>query len=131
MEYLLTWEQKRGYLHFRIVGNNTAENVRRWVTEGLELCITHKCHKVLVEENLTGPSLGVGETFWIIDEGCRKACDIITDMAYIDANPTHQKDMLEFSETVARNRGINMRVFSKVDDAVNWLKGDRRDNMCQ
>ena len=101
----------------KVQGDNTAANVRRWVKEGLDVCARLNCSRVLVEEYLEGRSLGVSETFWVVEEGCRAARMLITHMAYVDANPEHKKEMVAFAEMVARNRAVNVRVFCQVREA--------------
>lgn len=124
MEYRFSAELKDGYLHLRVEGDNTPETHRRWVAEGLEACRRHGRSKVLVEERLGGESLGLGDIFWIVNEWSQAAQLSVTHLAYVDANPGHSADRLAFGETVARNRGLNLRGFASVGEAERWLVGE-------
>jgi hypothetical protein len=43
-------------------------------------------------------------------------------MAYVDINPEHDLGEMKFSENVAVNRGISVRVFATVQEAEAWLE---------
>jgi hypothetical protein len=49
----------------------------------------------------------------------------ILRIAYVDTNPEHDPKTMKFAETVATNRGVNVRVFSGLEDAEKWLVGER------
>ena len=40
----------------------------------------------------------------------------------MDVNPEHAKGRMLFAEAVAVRRGVNVRVFSTVADAEQWLR---------
>lgn len=124
MDYQFSVEVKTGYLHVRVRGDNTIESVRRWVRDGLEALKKNRCGRVLVEECLEGESLSDNDTFAVVVESIRAAGSLVTHMAYVDANPAHRKEEIEFSEYVARLRGMNMRVFPDVAKAEAWLGQD-------
>lgn len=42
-------------------------------------------------------------------------------IAYVDVNEDHNSALMKFAETVAVNRGINIRLFENVHDAERWL----------
>lgn len=45
-------------------------------------------------------------------------------IAVLDAQLDQLTDNLQFFETVCRNTGLNIRVFTVMDDAVQWLRSD-------
>jgi PAS domain-containing protein len=124
MDYKFLSELKDGYLHIRVEGDYATDTMRRWVAEGLEACRRHGCSKVLVEERLAGDSLGLGDIFWIVTEWSQAAQLSVTHMAYVDIDPGHRNDLCGFAETVARNRGLNLRAFGSIEEAERWLVGE-------
>ena len=68
--HLIT-EGKSGYAHVRVTGENTRENVMRYLLEVNERCVQQKFPAVLIEENLSGPSLNIAEVFAIVSERSR------------------------------------------------------------
>jgi hypothetical protein len=42
-----------------------------------------------------------------------------------DVNSDHDSSRMKFAETVAVNRGVNVRIFADVREAANWLTSTR------
>jgi hypothetical protein len=104
-------------------GNNDAQTVQRYLMEINAASVQHKMDTVLIEENLAGPSLNYAEMYWQISDGSKKALPIRC-FAYVDVNPEHDAERLKFIETVAVNRGVNIRLFKTVAEAESWLDGN-------
>ena len=121
MSYILKLEEKTTYLHATVTGENTKENVMRYLFEVMGACLQHDYKKVLIIENLAGPGLGVFNMFEITGEVSTEAVRAGLQIAYVDVNIEHDMNALRFSETAARNRGINVRIFSDVREAERWL----------
>jgi hypothetical protein len=68
MTYTLTIDQKPTYLHATVTGQNSRENVVRYLEEILRECIARNCFRVLIEECLEGPRLGMLDVFKIASE---------------------------------------------------------------
>jgi hypothetical protein len=119
--YRFAVDRRPEYLHVSVTGENTVANVRRILRDVLCACAEHGCARVLLEEHLTGPSLGTVDVFEIVAEGSHAAVSALEQMAYVDTNPEHDASQLEFIETVAVNRGIRVRVFATVAEAEAWL----------
>ena len=79
------------------------------------------CSRVLIEENLLGPSLNIINVYTIVNKASRLAALTMRQIAYVDVNPAHEMGISQFAETVANNRGVNARMFRNVRDAENWL----------
>ena len=122
MTYHLAIEAKSGYLHVRVTGENTRENVARYLVEVNQHAVRNQCAAVLIEENLRGPSLNIAEIFAVVAERSRDVAPHIRSIAYVDVNPEHSKGRMLFAEAVAVQRGVNVRVFSTVADAEQWLR---------
>jgi len=119
--YQLTIEDKGGYLHFRVTGPNTAESVRGYLADVYFACAQRDRAAILVEENLAGPGLGLVEIFEIVSEASERTWPHVRRLAYVDVNPAHSRPDMQFAETVAVNRGINVRLFATVAEAEQWL----------
>ena len=119
MPYHVSLEQKPGYLHAVVTGENSAENVAAYYRDVLQACREHQCYRVLVEERLEGPRLKMMDVFRIASEGSAAAAGIIQALAYVDVNA--EGDLMQFAETVGVNRGIPVRLFATVDEAEQWI----------
>jgi len=125
MTYQLRFDQKPGYLHAVVTGKNSRESVLRYVEEVGRECAARGCVRVLIEERLEGPRLGTTDIFRIATQGSQRARGALEALAFVDVNAESRS--MDFAETVAVNRGVPVRVFSTVDDAVSWLLADRAE----
>lgn len=122
MSYELRLTQEPEFLHAVVTGTNSRENVAAYLNEVRNECVARNCSRVLIEEHLEGPRLGVMDVFEVAAEGSMRAPAQIIAMAYVDVNAGG--DLMKFAETVAINRGLSVRVFSSVSDARGWLLGE-------
>jgi hypothetical protein len=125
MSYVLSVENKGTYLHITVTGDNTPKNVANYLSEVRDKCVKHQCSNVLIEENLRGPSLATGIIYNIVTEASNQVWPQVRRIAYIDINPEHNTRSMQFAETVAVNRAVNVRLFSSVLDAQKWLEDIR------
>jgi hypothetical protein len=123
MPYQLTIVEKPGYLHATVAGENTVENVRGYLRELQEACVTHRCSRVLIEERLTGRRLETFDVYQIASEGSSRARGVFDAVAFVDVNASGE--LMKFAETVANNRGVPMTLFSSVAEAERWLSERR------
>lgn len=118
--YSFSVDAKAGHLHVRVSGENTPETVARYLADTLEACRAHDRRRVLVEEDLAGPSLSQMQMFDLIADRGDARPPAVT-IAYVDVNPEHDAGLLRFAETAARNRGFLLHLFSTVREAEEWL----------
>jgi hypothetical protein len=118
MEYRLTVQQRPGYVHATAVGERTPENARRFLKEAYEACVQAGRPSVLLEMNLAGPSLSMTSIFEVISDRVADGLKL-QKIAYVDSAP--QLSSAFFAETVAINRGVNVRLFKSVAEAERWL----------
>lgn len=123
MAYQLTVEEKPGFVHFRVTGDNTPETIRGYLGEVYAVCVERQCARVLIEEDLAGPGLDLFEIFQIVSRGSDRGFPFPIRIAYVDLNPAHRHADMQFAETVAVNRGLNIRVFQDSRDAQAWIEG--------
>jgi hypothetical protein len=96
--------------------------VRQYLLKIHETCIQRKRTVVLIEENLRGPGLSITTIHDIVSQANKKTRPVVAKIAFVDLNKEHPPGPMGFAETVAVNRGVNMRVFSDVDKARLWLE---------
>lgn len=122
MSYVLKIIEEPGYLHFQISGDNSIASVRGYLGEIRAACMRHACEVILIEENLQGPGLGLVEIFEGISAESAATATTTQQIAYVDTNPEHSPSNMQFAETIAVARGVNVRMFSSVADARAWLQ---------
>jgi hypothetical protein len=121
MAHELRVEHRGAYLHAVVEGDNTPEDVTEYLADIRRACLASGCPRVLVEENLKGPSLRTMDIFAIAERGGSNAAGAISMVAYLDLNPEHAAKDMEFAANVAANRGLNVRAFTDRREAEKWL----------
>ena len=122
MSYALNVIEQPGYLHFQVSGNNSLATVRGYLSEIHATCVRRRFSRILIEENLSGAGLAIGEIFQVASAGSEATAPDVDTIAYVDTNPEHDFLDMQFAETVAVTRGINIRVFESVLAAETWLR---------
>jgi len=127
MTYRLTITNNGKYIHARVTGENTVENVKGYLEEIVHRCVEAKCPYILIEEMLEGPRFNSLKVYEIASEGSAHAHGLFKAIAYVDVNA--EGVLMKFAENVAANRDLPVKVFSTVEKAEKWLthkvKGDR------
>jgi hypothetical protein len=118
--YQITIEPTPRYLHVRVTGENSVQTVLGYLGEVRQACVEHGLTSVLIEEDLRGPSLDLLNIFRMVAERTESE-PMVLRLALVDKNPEHDTARMQFAETVAVNRGVQMRVFADVADAAAWL----------
>ena len=81
---------------------------------------------MLLEMNLSGPSLESGTIFGVLQSRSREG-STLRKIAYVDSSPRDPGKM-RFAETVAKNRGVNVRLFRALDEAKQWMAEDQESS---
>lgn len=121
MSYNLKISKKRGYLHARVTGENSKENVRLYLQELTRECEKAECRRLLIEERLEGPRLDATSVFEIVSDGSKKSRAFLRAIAYVDVYA--EGPSMKNAESFATNRGLNVQLFSEVSEAKRWLVG--------
>jgi enoyl-[acyl-carrier-protein] reductase (NADH) len=119
MTYKLTITQEPAYLHFIVTGQNSVETVVQYFDEIHRECAARNCFRILIEERLEGPRLGILDVFKIVADESNKARGFFKAIAYVDVNTTD--DSMKFAENATVNRSLPVSVFSTVADAAKRL----------
>lgn len=120
MPYILTIIEKPTYLHAIVTGSNSKENVEAYLDELLRECVARERPRLLIEERLEGPRIGVADVYQIASEKSSPALGHFLAIAYVDVNASG--NLMKFAETVAVNRGLPIKVFPTVTEAESWLQ---------
>jgi hypothetical protein len=120
MKYHLTLVPHPGYLHAAVTGDHSVENAARFLREVREACFQQGVSAVLLEVNFSGPSLATGSIFSVISQES-EAGKTLRKVAYVDPSD-RDPAKIKFAETVALNRGVNVRLFASVEEAGRWLE---------
>jgi hypothetical protein len=119
MSYALTISKKHNFLHAKVTGQNSEENIKQYLGEVVKKCKDAKCRRLLIEEHLAGPRLDTMSVFDIASEGSVSSRGLFTAIAYVDISA--EGGLMDFAETVAINRGLPLRSFRTVIEAEKWL----------
>jgi hypothetical protein len=122
MSYQMDVENKDRYLHVRISGDNTPENVLAYLRDIYDACASAGVPNVFIEENLQGPALDPADVYRVILESSARTAPVIKRIAYVDLNPQHPQSNIKLGEVVARDQGVNVMAFSTVLEAIEWLE---------
>jgi hypothetical protein len=121
MSYQLTLEARPGYLHARVTGERTPENALRFLQEVYAACVKGGSTAALMEMAFSGPSLPAASIYNVISARAPEGAKL-RKIAYVQpVVDADEPDMARFAETVARNRGVNVRLFANVAAAERWL----------
>jgi hypothetical protein len=93
------------------------------VDEALALAVEHECRRVLVD---TRASVQKGNAFDILtlaEDLASLPLGTIEREAVLTPPVARPAADMDFFETAARNRGLNVRLFQSREDALGWLTG--------
>ena len=120
MEYQIGIEAHPTYLVVTAWGDHTIANASRFLREAHEACVAHGVDCVVLDFRLEGPSLGPAGIF-AVTAGQADAGKKLKRIAYVDAT-SREESRKRFAETVAFNRGVNVRLFGNLDEAKRWME---------
>ncbi len=123
--YRLILEEHPAYLHVTVVGERTAENARRFLEDAYRACVERERSSVLLEMRLSGPEIDAASIFDVISQRAADGAKL-RRVAYVDPM-TRSIPQARFAETVAINRGVNVRLFPDVETAAQWLSALEQD----
>jgi hypothetical protein len=121
MSYELRVIETPSHLHVRASGAHTPGNARQFLVDAYEACVRLNHSAVLLEMNLVGPSMSTVSLFGVVAERASQGQQL-RRIAYVDASAERSLEHKVFAETVARNRGVNVRFFQSVDEAQAWMQ---------
>src|SRR5436190_19059931 len=123
---MLQIHPESGLLNVVATGEFSLEEAKRTFLQTLEASARHACNKVLFDgRRLTGhPEMM--ERFYYGEFAAETVINLdvpgvsaVTQFAYVLKEPV--LDPKRFGETVAKNRGMNVKSFDNLEDAFGWL----------
>lgn len=127
MSYEFSAEERGGFIHVNVTGENTPDNVRGYLREVYDLCARTGASAVLIEEDLRGPRLDPVEVYRIIVTASADTVPVILRIAYVDLQARHDTSNVDLGVEVARDRGVNVETFRTVAEAEAWLSQPSAD----
>jgi hypothetical protein len=117
--YIIKFEHREGYLYVYVQAKEDSFDVSLdYWTEVTKYCKKNSFSKVLVEEDI-GTDNKIIDTYEIVSRG-QKVNLAGIKIAFVDRYP-EQMESNRFGETVARNRGILVKVCPNIKEAEEWL----------
>jgi hypothetical protein len=118
-----------GLLRVDASGEFSLEDAKQAFLELLKAIEQYKAEKILLDgRNMTGKSEDM-ERFYYGEFAARETRRIVVEhniaprFAYVLHEPL--RDPERYGETVAVNRGMNLKVFETSEDAIEWLSTPR------
>ena len=119
MGYTVEYQPDRDLIIVRHEGDLDYNVLLSYGAEALELAAQHNCHRFLIDQTQS-----------IITEETTRIFEFVTELEKLGLQRTDKvavviaRDIANhlFFETVARNRGYNLRYFYDVAPALKWLE---------
>src|SRR5262245_1103627 len=118
--YDLTVDERPTYVYAKAVGELTPANVVRFLEEAYGACLKSGRSDLLLDMQFTGPSLNTTNIYNVLSQRVPDGRNL-RKIAYVDSSTAVDPGMSHFAETVAVNRGVNVRLFHTVALAEEWL----------
>ena len=122
MSYKLYLKEVEDYLKVKVVGERKKDDVIAAAIEIKEICQASKIFKVLVDVREFKGRLESFETYDVVSVEFPKIKKNDINLAVAIVDDVRFKLKYRFFETVARNRGFNIRLFGDVEKAIQWLR---------
>lgn len=112
-------------IHSTVTGEFSLDEAKRIFLETLDVVAEHKIEKVIVDGQQLSGELNTTERFYYAEFMSQSVMNFARtrswapQFAFVLKTPV--LDQNKFGETVAVNRGMNVRVFGNMEDAFEWL----------
>jgi len=119
-EYIVTFEDRPGYLYAHIKGEKKDLSVARmYWTQIAEKALSANHERVMVVEDFA-ETISIAEVHQLVSELSELPIHDIR-VAFVDPHVQH-KSLNEFGILVGENRGLTLQSFDTPDQAEDWLK---------
>jgi len=122
MSYELTYKHESDYLHVQATGISNVENQIAMAHDYFAECDKHGYGKLLLDvRGMTeGSDIGTVGSYNLIKRDIRAlAISSPLKVSVVDLEELNEGS--RFVENVAVNQGLNLRIFTDVDKAIEWL----------
>jgi hypothetical protein len=119
--YALAIEARDGYLFVVARGVRSRATVTEMTMEVFEVAIEHRVSKVLIDVRELEGRLGILDSYLLVTDVFQKLRGQgVCKAAIVDRQVSSFRGW--FLETVALNRGFNLRMFADQKEALEWLQ---------
>lgn len=113
-------EEKNNYLYACASGERSRENVIAMTIEVFNTALEKKFSRIIIDVRELSGYFGLMDIFILVKEVMANLRGKgIDQVAVIDVHQTNRNDW--FLEPVAHSYGLNIRVFTELDSAIQWL----------
>ena len=121
MSYDLTYKKEKGILKVKVSGMRSFKTVLSVITDIQQICLKQNTPRVLIDVRELKGHLKTMEAYELPAFVFPKIREnsIIEKSAIVDLEES--RDFFSFFENVSVNRGFNLRVFTDMEDATEWL----------
>ena len=119
--FKLTIEKQKDILHVKVEGQRTYQSLVKITEQIVEACRQNNTFRALVDVRAMGGKLTIWESFKLVTSCFARLRDwrVLKQAAIVDREDARPR--YKFMETVADNRGYNLRFFEDTDEAQSWL----------
>jgi hypothetical protein len=120
MSYELSFRHDPNYLYVKAKGIRTAENLIAMSKDILAVRDKHGYNKALIDVREMTGGLGIVDAYKLGTKDFqeyRRPGQLKVSIVDLE----HNRERFQFIENVAVNMGLNLRIFSEVDEALTWL----------
>jgi hypothetical protein len=121
MTYTLEMNTEGSLLVARVSGKRTLETVSAMAMHIVQACIEQQCTLALVDVRPLEGRLTVSNSYQVVADGFDQYRRMGLQRAAI-VDREIDPDGKSFFETVARNRGFDLRIFTDMTEARAWLQ---------
>jgi hypothetical protein len=111
--------KKEAYILFDLTGEFNQEAGKKCIDAMVEACSQSQISKALLDCRNMGGEIQILESFMVAKYGVRMIGSI-SKLALVGREDQMFPD--NFVENVAVNRGINLKLFTDIEKAIDWLK---------
>jgi len=119
--FKLTMKKQNDILHVKVEGQRTYQSLVKITEQIMEVCHQDNTFRALVDVRAMGGKLTIWESFKLVTSCFTRLRDlrVLRQAAIVDREDARPR--YKFMETVADNRGHNLRFFEDIDEAQSWL----------
>ena len=121
MQYSATFSVEPSYLHATLTGPHSSDNILRFLSEARAEGARRTSAALLLDFATDGVDLDLSAIFHIVTQRSEHP-SIFKKIAFVDCS-NRKWERMKFAESVAVNRGLNVRLFRSLEEGRNWLEG--------
>ncbi len=119
--FKLTMEKQKDILHVKAEGERSFKTLVTITDQIMEACRENNTCRAVVDVRAMGGKLSILETFRLVTSCFLRLRNwhVLRKAAIVDREDVRPR--YKFLETVADNRGYNLRIFEDTAEALSWL----------